>query len=109
MHLLLGSALIVLSQHVTAIVPTKRQKVAPKNPVKTLDDKQCKKEFRFAKKDIARLLACEQLLFLILQNNSRGLQEFHVRKLLAISKSTYANISQSHRFTSKSHVQFLIS
>ena len=38
MYLLLGSALIVLSQHVTAIVPTKRQKVAPKNPVKTLDD-----------------------------------------------------------------------
>ena len=60
MYLLLGSALIVLSQHVTAIVPTKRPKLTPKNPLKTLDDKQFKKEFRFAKKDIARLVACLQ-------------------------------------------------
>ena len=50
MYLLLGSALIVLSQHVTAIVPTKRQKVAPKNRVKTLDDKLCKRNFVLLKK-----------------------------------------------------------
>ena len=36
MYLLLSSALIVLSQHVSAIVPTKQEKLTPKNPVKTL-------------------------------------------------------------------------
>ena len=49
MYLLLGSPLIVFSQHLTAIVPTKREKPTPTKPVKTWGDKKFKKEFRLAK------------------------------------------------------------
>ena len=58
-YFLLGSVLVVLLQQITAPVPEKREKLTPKNPLRTMDDRQFKKKFCVLKTDIPRLLVCQ--------------------------------------------------
>ena len=61
-NLVTAAALLLLSTNVNGEVvgPKIRSVLVPKNPKDFLSDKQFKKEFRFSKKDIPRLLVCLQ-------------------------------------------------
>ena len=61
-YLVTAAALLLLSENVNGEVvgPTVRAILVPKNPKEFLSDKQFKKEFRFSKTDIPRLLVCLQ-------------------------------------------------
>jgi len=51
-------AVLILSGECEKRGETKRAKLTPRNPMELLSDKQFKKEFRFSKADIPRLLRC---------------------------------------------------
>ena len=53
-------AVLILSGECETRVETKRANLTPRNPMELLSDKQFKKEFRFSKADIPRLLRCLQ-------------------------------------------------
>ena len=55
-----AAAFLLLSGNAKESVNIVRTRLTPTNPMQTLTDKQFKKEFRFAKQDIPRLLHCLQ-------------------------------------------------